>query len=153
MGGKANHHKRGLRMNREDLEGLYRELQSQWRDMEDWVKRTSPTATQSQNFVTERLPESYAEELLRLSQLHQQSLRRYIEALKIIREKPLPQPLSTPDHKLTLSVDETAKLLGVSRNTVYEAIRQNRITAIRFGRRMLVPRAALEQLLLGNAED
>ena len=142
-------------MNREDLEVLYRELQSRWRDMEDWVKRTSPTPTQSQNFVTERLPESYAEELLRLSQLHEQSLRRYIEASKIIREKPHPhpQPLSTSDQKLALSVDETAKLLGVSRNTVYEAIRQNRITAIRFGRRMLVPRAALEQLLSGNPEN
>lgn len=121
--------------------------------MEDWVKRTSPTPTQSQHFVTERLPESHAEELLRLSQLHEQSLRRYIEASKIIREMPQPQPLSTPDQKLALSVDETAKLLGVSRNTVYEAIRQNRITAIRFGRRMLVPRAALEQLLSGNAEN
>ena len=56
-------------MNREELEVIYRELQSRWRDMEDWVKRTNPSATQSQNFVTERLPESSAEELLRLSQL------------------------------------------------------------------------------------
>ena len=104
-------------------------------------------------FVIERLPENHAEELLRLSQLHEHSLRRYIEASKIIRERPHPHPLSAPDQKLALSVVETAKLLGVSRNTVYEAIRQNRITAIRLGRRMLVPRAALERLLSGNDED
>lgn len=121
--------------------------------MEDWVKRTSPTPTQSRHFVNERLPESHAEELLRLSQLHEKSLRRHIESSKTIRERPSPQPLSSPDQKLALSVDETVRLLGVSRNMVYEAIRQNRITAIRLGRRMLVPRAALEQLLSGNVDN
>ena len=52
------------------------------------------------------------------------------------------------DHiKLTLSVAETAKLLGVSRNGAYEAIARGDVPSIRLGRRLLVPRAALLQML------
>jgi excisionase family DNA binding protein len=47
-------------------------------------------------------------------------------------------------------VDE-AKLLGVGRGTAYEAVRQGEIPAIRIGRRVLVPRARLLELL-GESE-
>ncbi len=49
--------------------------------------------------------------------------------------------------KLTLTVDETAKCLGVGRNSVYEAIARGEIPFIRVGKRLLVPKAALETLL------
>jgi excisionase family DNA binding protein len=48
---------------------------------------------------------------------------------------------------LTLSVSETAKLLGVSRNGAYEAIAKGELPSIRVGRRLLVPRVALERML------
>jgi len=52
--------------------------------------------------------------------------------------------------KLTLTVDETAKILGVGRNSAYEAIARGEIPVIRVGKRLLVPKAALEKLLSGN---
>jgi excisionase family DNA binding protein len=47
----------------------------------------------------------------------------------------------------TLSVKDAAKLLGIGRNSAYEAVRRGEIPAIRIGRRCIVPRVALERLL------
>lgn len=49
--------------------------------------------------------------------------------------------------RLTLSVPEVAELVGVSRAHAYELIRIGRIPSIRLGRRLLVPRKALEEFL------
>jgi len=50
--------------------------------------------------------------------------------------------------KLLLSVDETAETLNLSRNSVYELIRQGRIPAVRLGKRKLgIPRKELERVL------
>lgn len=50
--------------------------------------------------------------------------------------------------KMTLTVPETAKVLGISRNMAYALVREGRIPAIRLGeRRLVVPVAAIEQLL------
>lgn len=48
---------------------------------------------------------------------------------------------------LTYNVDQVAKLLRLGRGTTYEQIRQGAIPSIRFGRRLLVPKAALDKLL------
>ena len=48
---------------------------------------------------------------------------------------------------LTMTVEEAAAVLGISRNLAYEAAQDGRIPAIRIGRRLLVPRRALERLL------
>ena len=53
--------------------------------------------------------------------------------------------------KLTLNIKEVSVLLGVSVNSAYEAVRRGEIPAIRLGRRLLVPRRALENLLDGAA--
>jgi excisionase family DNA binding protein len=47
----------------------------------------------------------------------------------------------------TLSVDDVAKVLGVGRSAVYEAIHRGEIPALHFGRRIVVPRVALLRLL------
>ncbi len=47
----------------------------------------------------------------------------------------------------TLTVDQAAKLLGISRNLAYELVRLGQIPSVRLGRRIVVPRAALERLL------
>ena len=47
----------------------------------------------------------------------------------------------------TLSVEETAKALGVGRNTTYEAVRTGKIRGIRIGKRIVVPRTELRRLL------
>jgi len=47
----------------------------------------------------------------------------------------------------TVSVEEAGRLLGISRGTAYEAAKSGSIPVIRIGKRLLVPRAALERLL------
>ena len=47
----------------------------------------------------------------------------------------------------TLTVEEAATLLGIGRNSAYQAIARGELPALRFGRRLLIPRAALDRLL------
>ena len=51
----------------------------------------------------------------------------------------------------TITVEETAKILSISRGLAYEMVRQGKIPALHFGRVIRVPRHALEQLL--NLQD
>ncbi len=51
---------------------------------------------------------------------------------------------------LTWTVPEVAKLLGISRGLAYELVRQGKLPALRFGRRLLIPRVALMRLLAGE---
>ena len=51
------------------------------------------------------------------------------------------------DGRLTWTVTEAAKLLGISPTTVYEAARRGELPVRVIGRRMLVPRVALLRLL------
>ncbi len=46
----------------------------------------------------------------------------------------------------TISVEDAAKQLGLSRNAGYEAAKRGEIPTIRIGRRLLVPSAAFERL-------
>lgn len=52
--------------------------------------------------------------------------------------------------RLTLTVEEAAALLGVSRALAYDMVKVGKIPAIRFGKRLVIPRAALERLLQGR---
>ncbi len=47
----------------------------------------------------------------------------------------------------TYTVDEVAERLGIGRNAAYDAIRRRELPALRIGRRIVVPRAALDRLL------
>jgi excisionase family DNA binding protein len=49
--------------------------------------------------------------------------------------------------RLTLTVPEVAKALGVSRMSAYAAVRAGVIPSTRIGRRLLVPRLALDRLI------
>lgn len=51
----------------------------------------------------------------------------------------------------TISIEAAAKRLGIGRNQAYEAAHRGEIPIIKIGRRMLVPRAALDRLLSGQA--
>jgi len=51
------------------------------------------------------------------------------------------------ENKQTLSVEEAAKVLGIGRNLCYDRVKTGEIPVIKIGRRLLVPRAALEKLL------
>ena len=51
------------------------------------------------------------------------------------------------DQKATLSVDQVSSILGISRNSAYQGIRDGEIPSIKIGKRILVPRAAFMRLL------
>jgi excisionase family DNA binding protein len=55
--------------------------------------------------------------------------------------------LAASEKPLVYTVDEAAHLLRMSRQTVYEAARRGEVPSIRIGRRVLVPRVALEKLI------
>lgn len=48
---------------------------------------------------------------------------------------------------LTLTVEETAKLLRLGRQLTYEKVRSGEIPSVKIGRRYLVPRQALLKML------
>lgn len=51
----------------------------------------------------------------------------------------------------TVTVEEAAQILGIGRNSAYEAVRRGELPAIRIGRRFVIPKAALERLLAAAA--
>ena len=51
---------------------------------------------------------------------------------------------------LVLTVEEARKQLRLSRGSMYEAIHTGQIPSIRVGRRILIPRVALDHLLTGT---
>jgi len=55
--------------------------------------------------------------------------------------------------KLTLSVEEAAKILGIGRNLCFRLCRQGKIPCLSLGqKRLRVPKAAIEKLLQGNSQ-
>jgi excisionase family DNA binding protein len=49
--------------------------------------------------------------------------------------------------RLVLTVDEAAYLLNISRGLAYELVARGELPAIRLGRRIVIPRVAMEELL------
>jgi excisionase family DNA binding protein len=49
--------------------------------------------------------------------------------------------------RATVSVEEAARILGISRGLAYQMVHQGKMPVLRFGRRMVVPRRAIERLL------
>ena len=57
----------------------------------------------------------------------------------------------TTIERVTISVDEAAVMLGISRTSAYEYIRTGQLPAIRMGRRLLVPLKAISNNLLDGS--
>jgi excisionase family DNA binding protein len=49
--------------------------------------------------------------------------------------------------KLTLSIEQAGKVLGISRTLAYHMAHSGGLPILRFGKRMVVPRRALENML------
>jgi excisionase family DNA binding protein len=56
-----------------------------------------------------------------------------------------------PTERQTLKIEEAAKILGISRNTAYDAVKTGQLPTIKIGKRLLVPRIAIERMLSDNA--
>lgn len=57
------------------------------------------------------------------------------------------------EKRAVLTVREAAELLGLSRNSAYQAVRTRQLPSIRIGERILIPRKALEALLSGTPKS
>ena len=67
------------------------------------------------------------------------------------RARPGRAPISAAPDVLTIA--EAARRLRIGRNGAYEAARRGELPVMRIGRRLLVPRVALERLLGGDRVD
>jgi excisionase family DNA binding protein len=56
------------------------------------------------------------------------------------------------DQRQVLTVPEAAVALGISRAHAYELVARQELPALRLGRRVVVPRRALERLLNGEGD-
>ncbi|MBI2836076.1 MAG: helix-turn-helix domain-containing protein [Chloroflexi bacterium] len=54
--------------------------------------------------------------------------------------------------KLTLSIAEAAKCLGISKNSCYQAARRGELPVIKLGSRLLVSKRRLESLVNGGQQ-
>ena len=50
-------------------------------------------------------------------------------------------------NRLTLTVEEAAEILGISRAFAYKLVKKDELPIVRLGRRVVVPRRALETML------
>jgi excisionase family DNA binding protein len=48
---------------------------------------------------------------------------------------------------VTVTVERAARMLGISRASAYEACRTGQLPSIRIGRRLVIPRVALQRML------
>jgi excisionase family DNA binding protein len=71
------------------------------------------------------------------------------------RTRPASAPAETPagEERLTNTLNEAARRLGISRALAYEAAHRGELPVCRIGRRVLVPRAALLRLLEDGPSD
>ena len=71
------------------------------------------------------------------------------------RTRPASAPAETPadEERLTYTLNEAARRLGISRALAYEAAHRGELPVCRIGRRVLVPRAALLRLLEDGSSD
>jgi excisionase family DNA binding protein len=51
------------------------------------------------------------------------------------------------DKRLCITVPEAAEMLGISRNFAYELVKRGELPSIKFGKRKLIPKIALEKRL------
>ena len=56
------------------------------------------------------------------------------------------------DGRSTFTVEETAEILGLSRDLAYAAANNGGLPVLRIGRRFVVPRIGLERLLAGGVQ-
>lgn len=57
------------------------------------------------------------------------------------------KPTKNNEDRLCLSIPETARRLGISRGLAYGLARSGQIPVLRLGKRLVVPKIALERML------
>lgn len=58
-----------------------------------------------------------------------------------------PEPMARNEDRLVWTVEEAARLLGISRAHAYDLVARHELPHLRLGRRVVVPKHALAELL------
>lgn len=74
------------------------------------------------------------------------------EANPATTEIDVPRAKPPMSERLALSVEEAGALLGISRDLAYDLVARGELPSVRLGRRLVVPRRALEEALRRLAE-
>ena len=77
-------------------------------------------------------------------------------AYKVDVEPAIQSPKNSPgrhEESLLLNVRDGARLLQVSKSRVYELVNSRQIPSVRFGKRILIPRAQLAKFIDEAAKD
>lgn len=59
----------------------------------------------------------------------------------------LRQEEEVDQNRLTLTVEEAAEMLGISRAFAYKLVKRDELPIVRLGRRVVIPRRAIETML------
>jgi len=51
------------------------------------------------------------------------------------------------DNRLCITVPEAAEMLCMSKNHAYKMVKEKQLPVVKFGKRLLIPRLALEKML------
>ena len=78
---------------------------------------------------------------------HPELIREALAEVHFVEAEERGDLLADPGTRLTMTVEQAAEVLGISRTLAYEAVRRGEIPSIRIGRRVLVPVARLESML------
>ena len=71
-------------------------------------------------------------------------------AVATVKAKPIAIDVTS---RRTFTITEAATILGIGKNTLYNAAKTGGLNVIRIGGRTVVPRRTLERLLGGNLQD
>ena len=73
--------------------------------------------------------------------------------LSIARDPSRGRPTDWSQLPLAMSVEQAAAALGLGRNTCYSLCASGALPVVRLGRRLVIPRQALERLLAGMGTE
>lgn len=90
---------------------------------------------------------SFRDGVSRMVQHYHDRMRPRTAEGKNLTGHPASDEALTGDGPLTLSIPEAAKILRISRPTAYSLANQGKIPVVRLGRRLIVPRKRLNDLL------
>ena len=63
---------------------------------------------------------------------------------------PIRMEVAVHDESLVVSIEEAAKTLGISRSLAYELVHRGVVPSIRLGRRLVISRRKLSELVEGD---
>jgi excisionase family DNA binding protein len=109
------------------------------------IRDPSGQAVQANEVVVLTLPKLWAEDSRELRDALLVALGETHDAEP--RSRTASGATAPVENRLVFTVEEAAQLLGISRSFAYEAVQRGEIPSMRIGRRILVPKAALQRLL------